>query len=258
MLSPARPSDRFFGNAISRGTTSKSTITGHPITGNPITGNPGPEAPIDPDDPFDIGLGGHACRLDRDGASTTPLDSRRWRADAARSDRWLLDGCAGPTLDLGCGPGRLVAALTERGVPALGVDTSARAIRQCLSRGALVLRRDVFGELPGEGRWHHVLLADGNLGIGGDPVALLRRTRRLIGPAGSVLVELSTGEPGLWRGPARLVGPGGSCGRWFPWAVVGAGAIAEVAAAAGLILHQLNLSRLIRPRRVFAELRPST
>ena len=29
--------------------------------------------------------------------------------------------------------------------------------------------------LPGEGRWHHVPLADGNIGIGGDPVPLQRR-----------------------------------------------------------------------------------
>ncbi len=236
-------------------------MSGDEFSGFAVPGDPDLEAPVDLDDPFDIGLAGRARRLDRHGASATRLDSRRWRADAARSDRWLLDGCGGPTLDLGCGPGRLVAALTERGVPALGVDTSARAIRQCRSRGALVLRRDVFGELPGEGRWHHVLLADGNLGIGGDPVALLNRSRRLIGSGGSVLVELSTGEPGLWRGPARLVGPGGSCGRWFPWAMVGAGAITEVAAAAGLVLHQLalhqlSLSRLSRRRRVFAELRP--
>ena len=30
--------------------------------------------------------------------------------------------------------------------------------------------------MPGEGRWDTVLLADGNIGIGGAPVALLRRT----------------------------------------------------------------------------------
>ena len=208
------------------------------------------DRPVNLDDPFDIGLAGLGCRLERDGASDTPLDTRRWQADAGRSDRWLLDACQGPTVDLGCGPGRLVAALTERGVPALGVDNSPRAIAQCSRRGALVLHRDVFDTLPGEGRWHHVLLADGNLGIGGDPVALLRRAVRLIGPGGSVLVELSPGEPGLWRGSARITGPDGSCGRSFPWALVGIGAIAEVADAAGL-----RPLRLFRRRRAFAELR---
>ena len=33
--------------------------------------------------------------------------------------------CDGPTIDLGCGPGRLVAHLVQRGFPALGVDLSA-------------------------------------------------------------------------------------------------------------------------------------
>jgi SAM-dependent methyltransferase len=202
------------------------------------------------DDPFDIGLAGLGCRLEREGASATPLDTRRWQADADRSDRWMLDACSGPTVDLGCGPGRLVAALTERGVPALGVDNSARAIAQCSRRGALVLHRDVFDTLPGEGRWHHALLADGNLGIGGDPVALLRRALRLVRPDGSVLVELSAREPGLWRGTARITGPNGSHGRSFPWAVVGIGAIAEVAEEAGL-----RPLRLVRRQRAFAELR---
>jgi SAM-dependent methyltransferase len=214
------------------------------------------EQPVNLDDPFDIGLAGLGCRLEREGAEPTPLDTRRWRADAASSDRWLLDGCQGPTVDLGCGPGRLVAALTERGVPALGVDTSPRAIAQGTRRGALVLHRDVFGTLPGEGRWHHVLLADGNLGIGGDPVALLRRVRRLIGPDGSVLVELCNGEPGLWRGSARIVGADGRSGRPFPWALVGVGVIGEVAAAAGMSLRRLR--QLRRRGRTFAELNPAT
>ncbi|MDQ2710298.1 MAG: class I SAM-dependent methyltransferase [Actinomycetota bacterium] len=215
---------------------------------------PEPEPGVNLDDPFDIGLSGLGCRLQRDGATSTPLDTRRWRADAGRSDRWLLDGCQGPTVDLGCGPGRLVAALTERGVPALGVDSSPRAIAQCSRRGAMVLHRDVFDTLPGEGRWHHVLLADGNLGIGGDPVALLRRVRRLISPEGSVLVELCSGEPGLWAGSARITGPDGLGGRPFPWAMVGVGAIADVAAAAGLGLRRLR--QLPRRRRTFAELHP--
>jgi SAM-dependent methyltransferase len=197
---------------------------------------------------FDAGLAGRPCRLVRAGAPARSLRVRRWRARAGRSDRWLLDGCQGPTVDLGCGPGRLVSALIERGVPALGVDSSALAVQLCARRGAVALHRDVFDPLPGEGRWHHALLADGNLGIGGDPVALLRRVRRLLGPRGSVFVELAA-DPGLWRGPARVLEPDGTASNWFPWAVVGADAIGAVAEAAGL-----RLGRLHRRRRHFAEL----
>ena len=63
--------------------------------------------------------------------------------------------------------------------------------------------RDVFGPLPGEGRWDTALLADGNIGIGGDPVALLARVRELLAPEGRVVVDLAA--PGR-RGPT-----GGPC-----------------------------------------------
>ena len=205
--------------------------------------------PQDLDDPFDMGLAGVDCRLDRDGCHPIALNTRRWHSAATRSDRWLLDGCRGPTVDLGCGPGRLVAALTERGVLALGVDSSPRAIEQCARRGAMALQRDVFDPLPEEGRWHHALLADGNIGIGGDPVALLRRVRELLRPGGSALVELSSDEPGLWQGSARLAGPGALYGQWFPWAMVGVSAITQVASAA-----ELSLLRVRARRRPFAEL----
>ena len=47
-----------------------------------------------------------------------------------------------------------------------------------MRRGGAALRRDVFAPLPGEGRWYTALLADGNVGIGGDPVALLQPAPR--------------------------------------------------------------------------------
>ncbi|MGH3899265.1 MAG: methionine biosynthesis protein MetW [Pseudonocardiaceae bacterium] len=124
---------------------------------------------------FDAALAGRPARLIGDDRRILAVASQRWLAPADSEDGWLLDRCTGPTVDLGCGPGRLVAELAGRGVAALGVDHSHCAVRQCHSRGVLVLRRDVFAPLPGERRWHHVLLADGNIGIGGDPARLLRR-----------------------------------------------------------------------------------
>ena len=67
-----------------------------------------------------------------------------------------------------------------------------------------MVRRDLFGPLPGEGTWAHVLLADGNIGIGGDPLRLLRRAARLLRPGGTVLVETDARHRALWRGTARL------------------------------------------------------
>ncbi|WP_064745581.1 class I SAM-dependent methyltransferase [Pseudonocardia acaciae] len=190
-------------------------------------------------DHFAYPLAGRRCRLERAGATPTRLHPRRWHDRAGRSDRSLLDACRGPTIDLGCGPGRLVAALTERGVPALGVDNSPTAVRLCAARGAPVLRRDLFGPVPGEGRWHHALLADGNIGIGGDPVGLLRRVRRLLHSHGSVLVELAA-EPELWRGQARLLARSRPVSGWFAWALVGPAAIGAIASAAGMRLTTIH------------------
>jgi SAM-dependent methyltransferase len=200
---------------------------------------------------FDPALAGAATGLELADGRRVPLPVRRWRAAAAGADHWMLDRCAGPTLDLGCGPGRLVAALRAAGVPALGVDHSHRAVRLCRERGAPAVRGDLFARLPGEGGWRHALLADGNIGIGGDPAVLLRRAAALVAPGGSVLVE--TAGDGLWRGRARLLGTGaGGGGPWFPWATVGLAALPALARSAGLrvagALHcgERGIAQLVR------------
>ncbi len=156
-----------------------------------------------------------------------------WKAEAGLGDQALLARCLGATLDVGCGPGRMTAALSERGVPALGLDVSPLAVAMTRSRGASALRRDIFAESPREHRWDHVLLVDGNIGIGGDPIRLLWRCRQLITRYGSVLADVGPPERGLTVTTARLVGQSGP-GVWFPWAFLGLQALPVVAAAAGL------------------------
>ncbi|GAA4557590.1 class I SAM-dependent methyltransferase [Pseudonocardia xishanensis] len=195
---------------------------------------------------FDAVLTGRGTRLVRDDGVVLTWDPVRWRAGADPDDGWVLDRCTGPTVDLGCGPGRLVAALTARGVVALGVDTSAAARVLCRGRGAPMVRRDVFARLPGEGSWAHVLLADGNIGIGGDPARLLTRAAGLLRPGGSVIVETGPDPDEWWRGTARTCDDGdpprlrhphrrpGSAAVEVAWACVGAAALRRPAAASGL------------------------
>ncbi|WP_233224097.1 bifunctional 2-polyprenyl-6-hydroxyphenol methylase/3-demethylubiquinol 3-O-methyltransferase UbiG [Amycolatopsis sp. CA-128772] len=192
-----------------------------------------------PGEDFAPALTGQATDLQLDDRRVLPLHTARWRRPAAGDDRWMLDRCRGRTLDLGCGPGRLVAALARRGVPALGADTSAVALRHCRARGAPAVRGDVFDDLPGEGRWRTVLLADGNIGIGGDPARLLRRAHVLLRPGGEVIVETATSGSEQWRGNARLRDRHGSqIGEWFPWATLGLTALAGLVAAAGLDVRE--------------------
>ncbi|WP_274560766.1 class I SAM-dependent methyltransferase [Streptomyces spiramyceticus] len=118
-----------------------------------------------------------------------PLDVERWCAGADAADLSALRRCEGAVLDIGCGPGRLVAALAARGQRALGIDVSDAAVERTRRLGGAALRRSVFDPLPGEGSWGTALLVDGNIGIGGDPRALLLRTTALLAPGGLLIAE---------------------------------------------------------------------
>lgn len=183
---------------------------------------------------FEPGLLGHRCWLELATGERISLPTDRWRATPDPGDELLLSSCVGPTLDIGCGPGRLTAALTDRGIAALGTDVSAVAVRLTLQSGAAAIRRDVFARQPGEGRWRHALLADGNIGIGGDPVRLLGRVRELLCAAGSALVEVDAPGIGLRHGRVRVSTDDAEGARWFDWAWLGADAVASTAAQAGL------------------------
>ncbi|HWM06947.1 MAG TPA: class I SAM-dependent methyltransferase [Actinophytocola sp.] len=185
-------------------------------------------------DEFAPGLLGRQCWLELATGERITLPTERWRSDPEPGDELLLAHCTGPTLDLGCGPGRLTAALLERGVLAVGTDVSPVAVALATAAGALALRRDVFARQPGEGRWRHALLADGNIGIGGDPVRLLGRVREVLAPEGSALIELDPPGSGLRHGQVRIATDAEGGGRWFPWAWLGADAVADVAGAAGM------------------------
>jgi SAM-dependent methyltransferase len=183
-------------------------------------------------DDFAPGLLGQQCWLELATGERITLQTERWRSDPSPGDELLLRHCTGPTLDIGCGPGRLTAALTGRGVPALGTDVSPVAVRLARAAGAMAVRRDVFESQPGEGRWQHALLADGNIGIGGDPVALMRRVRSVLRPGGSALVELDPPGGGVRHGTVRVATDAEGGGRWFAWAWLAADAVDDVAGAA--------------------------
>jgi glycosyltransferase A (GT-A) superfamily protein (DUF2064 family) len=155
----------------------------------------------------------------------------RWQAPADAVDRLALSRCEGPVLDVGCGPGRIVIALAERGIPALGVDVSAQAVLLTTARGAPALQRPVQGGLPGEGRWGTVLLMDGNIGIGGAPAVLLGRCAELVRPEGLVLVEVDPDDELDDTAPIVLRSSTGRRSRPLPWARVGSRAVLREAAS---------------------------
>ncbi|MFF4394499.1 methyltransferase domain-containing protein [Streptomyces sp. NPDC001480] len=166
---------------------------------------------------------------------TMPLDIERWCSPPDAGDRSVLRRCTGPVLDVGCGPGRLVSALAALGVPALGVDLSPAAVARTRRQGGAAVRRSAYDRLPGEGRWSTALLMDGNVGIGGDPVALLGRVHELVAPGGCLLAEAAPQDVDD-RFIARVEDARGRYGRPFPWARLGPMALLHAADATGWIL----------------------
>jgi len=171
-------------------------------------------------------------------AEPFPIDAGRWSADADATDLRLLAGLTGPVLDIGCGPGRMVRAAMGLGLSALGIDVSATAVRMAVDSGLSVLRRSVFDPMPLEGAWAAALLVDGNIGIGGDPTALLVRCAALLAPDGTLLVELSQDPDTDDRYEGTIEDSSGGRSAVFPWAELGLTGLRGRATEAGLVVAQ--------------------
>ena len=182
---------------------------------------------------FAAAMGGARCVVHGFTERPFRLPTRRWARQADGSDAALLAHCGGPVIDIGCGPGRMSEHLAGLGVDVLGIDVVPEAVLATRARGASALHRDVFDRLPGEGAWVCALLADGNIGIGGDPVQLLRRVAQLLAPGGWVVADLAPPGSGLRTHTLQLEADGRRS-QPFPWSVLGPDAVAEVAAEAGL------------------------
>ena len=206
---------------------------------------------------YERALDGERCWIRHDDGEVRQLPAHRWLSPADRGpyrdrhsdgelasdeafDEAVAQMCSGPTIELGCGPARLVARLVQRGIPALGIDRSAAAIRLASRGGAPALLGDVFEPLPGTGRWQTVLLVDGNVGLGGDPRRILGRAAELLGRGGRCVAEFDTRAIGVNSRWVRLEA-GRDVGPWFRWASVGVDSAASLAAQVGLTLTGVRM-----------------
>lgn len=165
--------------------------------------------------------------------SALPSRAHHCLGPLTAEDDAVLEQAVPPVLDVGCGPGRHVLALAERGMVVLGIDITPAALDLARRRGAPVLARSVFERIPAAGRWATGLLLDGNVGIGGQPATLLARVASLLRPHGRLLIELE--PPGREPDPVLVrFDIEGVEGPWFAWSAVGADDLPAHAAAAGL------------------------
>jgi SAM-dependent methyltransferase len=195
-----------------------------------------PEARASFSEVFSGALRGQPCSVVGLGAEPQRLPVQTWCREADAVDLALLDLCHGHTVDLGCGPGRLTAALHRRGVEVLGLELLPEVPVLARRAGAPLLLGDVFAPVPRTGAWRTVLLADGNVGIGGDAVRMLRRVRALLAGDGRLLCELHPEAEAGPAGPVRLEGLG-VASSWFPWALLGGAALPAAAGSAGLAVE---------------------
>jgi SAM-dependent methyltransferase len=182
------------------------------------------------------------------------MDVGRWADDADATDHALIRRGRGPVLDIGCGPGRMVKAAAARGRKVLGVDVSPVAVEIVRAAGLPVHLGSIFDPIPDEGAWCTALLLDGNIGIGGDPTALLTRCREVVRAAGEVIVETHEDH---WRNRAyegAVAGLDGTLSDTFPWAELGRAALGTHARAAGMRIARSwassgrHFSRLVAAR----------
>ena len=182
-----------------------------------------------------------------------PFDVARWSSAADAADLSTLAG-ARSVLDIGCGPARMVRAAVGLGIEALGIDVSETAVAMAVDAGLPVAAGSVFDPLDGEGGWHVALLLDGNIGIGGDPTALLTRCSEVIASNGSVVVETAHDDSADEFYDAHVVDDRGLTSATFPWAEVGRAALPGHARRADLEVAQTwsvdsrTFCRLVRTR----------
>ena len=181
--------------------------------------------------PKNLPRAARVSNLELANGTTIALDVERWLGPPTAEECEVLERVIPPVLDVGCGPGRHVLACAEKGMIALGLDAAA-AIEIALARGAPVLHRSIFASVPGAGRWCSALLLDGNIGIGGDPKALLARVRALLKSGGVLFVEVEGPGTRSYTTAARVAADGNRS-EWFPWAIVGSDSLSHVARAAG-------------------------
>lgn len=146
-----------------------------------------------------------------DDAGCSP-DFLAWRAGLLTS--------AGPLLDLGCGPGRDLAAFRTAGIPCLGVDLSGGMLALAAQRGLPVVRGDLRRPPVRPRSAGTVYSCAALLHVPREQVgATLRAWHALLHPGGRLHLSTSLGDGEGWEvvpyAPDRGPRGGQPLHRWF-------------------------------------------
>ena len=135
----------------------------------------------------------YAARSDDDGSSA---DFLLWRASLLASS----SASAGPLLDLGCGPGRDLAAFRGAGLPCMGIDLSEGMLAIAVQRGLHVVRGDLRDPPVQPGSIGTVYCCAALLHVPREQVpATLRAWHALLRRGGRLHLSTSLGEGEGWE-----------------------------------------------------------
>ena len=181
---------------------------------------------------YDRIAGEYAKRSDDGGSSP---DLLAWRTS--------LLGTAWPLVDLGCGPGRDLAAFATTGMPCLGVDLSAGMVAIAGRRGLPVVRGDLRAPPLRPGSVGTVYSCTALLHVPREQVpATLQVWRALLRPGGRLHLSTSLGEGEGWE-VVPYAADGGPQGgqrlkRWFVHHELDA--LLAAVTGAGLVLDRVD------------------
>lgn len=166
----------------------------------------------------------------------------------------------GRVLDLGCGPGRFLLWLQQRGLEVVGIDASPGALEVAGERGARDVRLMWIDELDFPSASFDTALFMGNtLGLGGGIAIVAERLARLhplLRPGACLIATIcepeATDRPvhrayhamrerqGRYPGELRIrLEYAGHTGGWFDFALVNAASIEQAAKETGWRVAQL-------------------
>lgn len=168
-------------------------------------------------------------------------------------EREAMKEVRGRVLDVGCGPGRHLLYLQNRGLRVVGIDASSTQVALARIRGVHEVYHGSVRQLPrGLGRFDSVILMGNNLGLAGDLPKMrrfLRDLKEITNPQARVIGH--TRIPGTWiphhlsyvkRNIARGRPPGlltlrgrykGGVGDWFDLLLLSPDDLAKLAHSAG-------------------------
>jgi SAM-dependent methyltransferase len=123
-----------------------------------------------------------------------------YRMRVARWAAWKRDG--GSVLEVGCGLGLMLAAFSQHGWRATGIERNAEVIARIHPMPGVEITTRAVEELPLEARFDLIVMFHVLEHIG-DPVQLLRGCARRLAPGGRLIVNVP--NFGSWQ--ARFAGP---------------------------------------------------